>query len=310
MPVVVTPVNPTVSGKFTVTFTDINPPAREDMPWTTVQISESANLSGPWTVIDTQALSPLDPIPAQPQSRDFTTALATIKEGFYTLTFLDANGGSSHPIEQIQDVPSEIQPTLSDLGSLMRARTTVAGTGGTEAGTFTPNTRPTDTEARALIHQAVDYVLMEVGQEIPDRLILQARFLVMLYAAQLVELTFYRNEVTRDQSAYQQYVLMYQQGVRALKANIENAVPAGVQAPFWSVGVLNSQQARFQGIANALDPSTGQLDPMKLPPEMWYPRGPGGIPAAMLKLWPWLGGGDSLFSTGMDWTMLDIESPG
>ncbi len=288
MPIVITS-SPT--GAVIVSFTAISPPLRYDaQPWETVQISEAPTLSGPWTVIDSQSLSPLDPDPSQPLQRDFTTHLATISEGFYSLTFLDGAGGSSHPLAQIEDNPSAIKPSLSDLGSFMRARTVVAGTGGTEAGTFTAATRPTAAEADAILNQAVEVVLMTVGAEIPDRMLLQARFAVVIYAAQLIELTFFRNEVAKDQSAYAQYVALYKDLLSALKSSIEDAGPAAPEAAFWSVPVLSQRQAHWQAIFAALDPVTGRLDPSKLPPTEYWPMGLGGIPQSIFDMWPLLFG--------------------
>jgi hypothetical protein len=305
LPVVIE--SPSPSGELIVSFTDINPPLRNDgTPWSAVQISEAAELQGPWSVIDFQDLSPLDTDPSQPAARSFTTHQASIPGGFYTLTFVDAGGASSHPIEQVQDVPSEIAPSVSDLGSFMRARTVPAGTGGTELGTFTSTTRPTDGEALVMIAQATGYVLMDVGAEIPDRMIEQARFMVILYAASLVELTFYRNEVTRDQSSYEQYVAMYKAGVAALKLAIADSDPASPQASFFSVPIASASQGRFQALIGAIDPITGQFDPSKLPVDLYYPRGPGGIPAELLEAFPWLGF-DAPFALG-DSELTDLES--
>ncbi len=285
---------------FIVSFSDVNPPARNDgQPWTTVQISEASQLAGPWTVIDTITLSPTDTNPSQPAARSFTTHKATVEQGYYTATFLDAAGGSSHPIEQVQDVPSQIAPSLSDLGSFMRARTVVAGTGGSEIGTFNSQTRPTDQEALAIIQQAVNQVLMEVGEQIPDRMIIQARFLAVLYAAQLVELTFYRNEVTRDQSAYEQYAALYQRGVTALRSSISEGGPAAPQASFASVPVLNAQQQHWQQVFAAMSAQTGLIDPSKLGPSEFYPMGVGGIPANLLAAFPLLFGDGIGFDTGL-----------
>jgi hypothetical protein len=294
-------------GLYVISFTGVNPPLRSDnTPWTTLRISESASLAGPWTLIDTQTLSPLDADPSQPAERDFTTSLATLAEGFYSLTFLDAQGAASHPLVQVQDNPSAIKPSLSDLGSFMRARTVAAGSGGNEQGTFTATTRPTAAEAEALLEQATNQVLMQVGADVPDRAIVQTRFLVLLYAAQLVELTFYRNEVNRDQSAYAEYVALFKDGIAALKSFIADEGPAAPAPAFYSVPIASASQQRFQAIVKAINPTTGQFDPSKLPVDQWYPRGPGGVPQNIYNLYPWLGL-DPAWGFG-DSELTDLES--
>lgn len=87
-----------------MTFTDYQPAPRYPpvtTPWTTVRIEEAASSAGPWTQIDEFALDPVDSDPTQPQSRSFTTTQATLPDGWYQVTFLDAAGG--------QDVTSPVQ---------------------------------------------------------------------------------------------------------------------------------------------------------------------------------------------------------
>lgn len=292
-----------------VSLTDIVPPARYDgTPWTTATVGEGATAVGTFTTIATTTLSPVDGDPSQPQSRNLTVTTATLTNGFYVLTFSDAIGNTSQPSSAIQNVETAfdgIAPTVAELGAFMRARTVAANTGGTELGTFTAATRPTAEEAELALEQAVDMVLMAVGSEIPVRLYDQTRQVVKLYAAMLVEVTFYRNEVNKDQSAFEQYQTLYGQALIALTSALSDTGPASPAPAFWSVPVLNAQQSRFQSIVNAYD-ENGNFDPSKLPPDMWYPVGPGGIPANFTALWPWLG--DSPFAGGGFLT--DLEADG
>src|SRR4051794_11477539 len=67
--------------------------AREDgQAWVSVEIEESVDVLGPWTLIDTIALSPVDPDPANPQDRSFTTSSGTLDRGWYRAVFVDALG--------------------------------------------------------------------------------------------------------------------------------------------------------------------------------------------------------------------------
>lgn len=275
-----------------ISFTNVVPPLRYDgLPWTKVEIAEAATLAGPWTVLETQTLTSPDTDPTQPAERDVTTNSAVLLNGLYMLTFIDAAGGRSQAVEQTSDATAVVRPTVRELGAFMRARTVSAGTGGSEVGTFDTTTRPTAQEADEIIDLAVSEVLTRTGEDTPDRFVRQTAYVVLLYAAMLVELTFYRNEITRDQSAYGEYQALYKDGIDALGKAIADEGPAGDQPGFVSVPVMNAQQARFQAIVGAYDPVTAKFDPTKLPPDLYYPYGPGGIPPWLIQIMPWFGMG-------------------
>ena len=282
-----------------INFTDITPPQRYDeVAWTSAQILEADTSEGPFTVIHVVNLSPVDADPSNPEPRNFSTTNGTVVDGWYQIIFTDPYGGVSDPTlawQNTSDQASELKPSVADLGSFMRARTTVAGSAGREAGTFTAQTRPTAVEAQKEIARAQDMVLMEVGENIPTRLYGQTRWAVTLYAAMLVEIGFYRNEINKDQSAFTQYQQMYKQAIAGLTTAIENSGPAAPAQGFFSIPVLNEQQARWQARFKAIKPN-GEFDPTRLPPDQFYPMGPGGIPPSLLQLYPWLGyGGESPF---------------
>lgn len=279
-----------------ISFTDVTPQARYDnVAWTEVLIYEAAASTGTWALIDTISLAGLpgglDTDPSEPQARNITTTLATLTQGWYQLAFSDGVNTSppSDPIQNAPSVADEIRPTVNDLGAFMRARTVVQGSGGSEAGTFNDLTRPTGSEADSIITQAVNNVLMAIGTDIPAAYYQQTQFVVLVYAAGLVELTFYRNEVNRDQSSYEQYQTLYKDALAALQGAIANEDVASAAPSFWSVPVMNDQQARFQSVIAAIDPTTGILDPSKLPPDMYWPYGVGGIPVNLLNSWGWFG---------------------
>lgn len=207
-----------------VTFEDLIPPERhDDIPWTTLSIEEAPDSDGPWKIIDTIALLPLDSDPAEPQERSVTTTHGTLDDGWYRLTFVDANGATSRAF-LIQNKVDAIKPTVDELGKLMRARTKVSGSGGGEAGTFNANTRPTAVEAQEIIERAADAVRMRVGP-IPDHLAAQARFVVTLMAAQLVELSYYPEQTNAEQSAYAQYNALYESAIAALELAVQDDQP-------------------------------------------------------------------------------------
>lgn len=130
-------------------------------------------------------------------------------------------------------------PTVADVGGLLRARTKIAGTGvggGTYAGTFTADTKPTATEVSAIILQAVGRIVGRVGDPLPDidgvDLPSAAKHLSTLLSAMLVELSYFPEEVRQDQSAYNQYKELFDEGWESFLTSIPGAVAAeGVVVP-------------------------------------------------------------------------------
>jgi hypothetical protein len=102
---------------------------------------------------------------------------------------------------------SDYTPTVAMVGALLRSRT--RDDQGSEIGTFTAVTRPTDTEVDVLIQDAVDETYPVFGQDIPDApgtdpdaLRKAATRIVALRAAALVEQGYFPEQVTIGRSAY------------------------------------------------------------------------------------------------------------
>ena len=193
-----------------VSFEGFTPPPRYDnLPYTSVRIEEASASTGPWTLIDTFPLSPLDPDPAEPLERDFTTENATLDSGWYRLQFLDANADPSNysdPIQNVSTVAYDVRPSVRELAKLMRAR--ARDKYGNATDTFTDDTSPTHDEAYDIITDAVDMVLIKLGGEIPSKFFRQVRRTILLKAATLVELTYAR-EGADSESAYDRYNNQY-----------------------------------------------------------------------------------------------------
>lgn len=91
-----------------VSFEDFTPAARFDsIPWEDAEIWESAAEVGGYTLIDTIALSPVDADPADPASRDFSTANGTTDDQWYKIRFVDGNGDVSEYTEPLQNVQDD-----------------------------------------------------------------------------------------------------------------------------------------------------------------------------------------------------------
>lgn len=110
-----------------VSFVGWTPPARfDDNPWTDAQIEEAPDpTDGPWTLIDTIALSPLDPDPTDPLLRSLTTANGTDVDLWYRVIFVDATLGTSEPTTPVQNAAEATAPFTSatELARILKIRT-------------------------------------------------------------------------------------------------------------------------------------------------------------------------------------------
>ena len=122
----------------------------------------------------------------------------------------------SEPIDWNDD-DTRLLIDLTDVAALLHARTNVMAT---EVGTFNDDTRPTGEQVHALIAQAAGDVASRIGRDIPPKWITEAKRLVALRAAALVESSFFPQHLDTDQSAYRQYTAMYLSGVERLTAAI------------------------------------------------------------------------------------------
>jgi len=106
-----------------VSLEDFRPAPRYDsLPWTEVQIQEGTASVGPWVTLETQVLSPVDPDPANPLYRNFTTAIGTAAELWYRIIFLDATAATGLPTIPIQNVEDDrmVYASVSELAQLLR----------------------------------------------------------------------------------------------------------------------------------------------------------------------------------------------
>lgn len=198
-----------------ITFTDYVPIARFDgTPWTQVEVHEASAVEGPWVLLETQALSPVDANPADPQSRNITTELATLTNGWYQLIFLDATGDEQNPTQPIQNLEEGAAlytPTIAEVGALLRTRT--KDTAGNEIGTFTANTRPTALQVDVLSRQAANKLSTIIGDAIPEDLLEDASELAAIRTAMLVELSYFPEQVAAKRSPYAEYKELWDEAV-------------------------------------------------------------------------------------------------
>jgi hypothetical protein len=106
-------------------------------------------------------------------------------------------------------------PNVSDVGALLRARTKTSG--GAEVGTFTQETRPTAVEVGVLIDEAVEDVTSQIGvPAVGSALEGRARRAATLYAAVLVELSYFPEQVQGGRSPADTYLKLYKDRMKAL----------------------------------------------------------------------------------------------
>ena len=105
--------------------------------------------------------------------------------------------------------------TLAQVGALLRART--RDSEGVEQGTFTSNTRPTDSQAQELIDLAADLVHVAVGT-VPESspCAASAPVVTALGAACLIEKSYFPEQIASGRSAYDQYREEYESALGQL----------------------------------------------------------------------------------------------
>jgi len=234
-----------------VSFVDYQPLARYDgNPWTKALIYESVSADGPWVLIETKTFADPDADPTNPKVRNFTTELATLVEGWYYVEFEDATGDKSptEPIHNVQDPAAGFLPLVSDVGAILRART--KDSNGNELGTFTTTTRPTFNQVQILISDAARDVTGLVDYDIPEESYPQARSVIALGAALLVELSYFPEQVASNRSPYDQLKALYDERLERLLTAVTREQAEDATGDETSAG---SVHYAFPPVTNYLD---------------------------------------------------------
>lgn len=206
---------------YVVTLEGFRPPPRYDSEsWTSAIIEEAAASTGPWTQVETVVLVP-DADPSRPAERDFTTDNASLATGWYRVIFRDAQDDSSAPSDPVYaGTVTAHRASLEEAAAYIRARTRTPT--GQELGTFSTDTRPTDTEMQPLLDKGARDVLRRTGT-IPDLLLDDARDMAALRAAMIAELTYFPEQVTTGRSNYEQLKQLWDEGIEQLVKAVEEA---------------------------------------------------------------------------------------
>lgn len=104
----------------------------------------------------------------------------------------------------------QLKPTVDEVALLLRTRTVGPGpgiglggdTGPTDRTTFSVDTRPSALEVQAIVTSALGATLGEIGvvaEDVPGSQVGNIKHAVALYAAILIEVSFFRESVNQDQ---------------------------------------------------------------------------------------------------------------
>jgi hypothetical protein len=214
---------------FVRSFEGFRPPPRfepEADPFTKAKIEESDARTGTYALIETIPLSPVDADPAKPATRSFTTDKATLDPAWYRITWEDASADTFVGTPIYFPLEPAWQPSVDDVAALIRARTRI--TGGKLAMTFNDETKPTGAEVERLIRQAVLRVSTSVGMEPCNAdLEQQASYATSLYAAMLVEQSYYPEQTTREQSSFQSLYTLWKETISTLAERVNDECGEG-----------------------------------------------------------------------------------
>jgi hypothetical protein len=157
--------------------------------------------------------------PAQrtPTPTDDGTDFAAVWKNGSTRIPEDLKIAMQHPAATEDPLEITWRPSLEELVALLRTRT--KNNFGVELGAFTTATRPTDEQAEAMIDYATPHVASRVGSVTDlcqDSLTSRARDMAALYAAMLIELSYFPEQVRNNQSPYQEYKKLFDEGMESL----------------------------------------------------------------------------------------------
>jgi hypothetical protein len=191
-----------------VTFRGYQPPSRYDgLPFTLARIEESQDNSA-FSLVEVLPLVPVDTDPSRPLSRDFTTELATLVDGWYRLTFIDATGDESSPTESLQyrsvtpyATESDIRPYIEDIAALLRGRL--------KEGAFTATSKPNISQIERILTLASYSIMGRINARIPIEQADFARHVVGLEACRMVEQSYYVEQINTDFSMFDPITTMF-----------------------------------------------------------------------------------------------------
>lgn len=166
----------------------------------------------------------------EPQPGTYRTALAVATVGTFLVRWEWGAISAEEALTVTATTAGAMVPSVAEVALLLRSRTqTIPGldlggdTGPEQLETFTVTTRPTAAEVQRLIDTAYGTVMGRIIGTVPDEFVAEARHAVALYAAILVELSFFREQA--DDAAVKVLRELYAAAMATLKQSVRDASP-------------------------------------------------------------------------------------
>jgi hypothetical protein len=121
-----------------------------------------------------------------------------------------------------------ITPSVQEVADLVRVRVVAEGGYMESLSSFDGDTYPTDADVERIITQAANFMFTQVPGSVVEPWDASGRHLVALYAAIIVETSYYREQLTDDMVAL--YREMLDAGIKGLGASTTPSEPVGSQA--------------------------------------------------------------------------------
>lgn len=211
---------------FIVRFRDYRPSGRDTLLWTTVLIQQAdidtlTGEPGAWVDIDTKSI-PSYPDPQNPPYMNFETQLGTLAPGWYRVIFKDVTGDQEITAPRMFRGGVSYRPSTRAVAAHIKNRT--VDDHNNYLGDFTDKTEVTGDEVEELIGKAEQRVLrrMDLDPNVPIPTESQQAItdLVALYAAMLVELTKYSEQVASRVSPYAQLKELFDEQLIELREDV------------------------------------------------------------------------------------------
>jgi hypothetical protein len=198
--------------------------------WTQVKIQQAAVISdtgepGAWEDLETKAI-PGYPDPQEPPYFNFETELGTYAPGWYRAIFLDSALAQEVTAARFFGGGTSYRPTTRAVAVHIKNRT--VDTRNNFLGDFNDETQVTKDEVEELISKAEQRVVRRMDLDpnvpIPTESAEAVTDLVALYAAMLVELTKYSEQVATRISPYEQLKALFDEQLIELREDITGIV--------------------------------------------------------------------------------------
>lgn len=192
---------------FVISIKNLRPSGRQDnILWTAATIEQSADADGvPTGGFSTVETFPITtyPDPTEPPTLALTTDQATAIPGWYRVKFTDPGPGIEYTAPLFFDV-NRYRPSTKRVASYIDNRT--VDTNNNYQHDFTDTTIVTKDTVEELISTSEEYVLRKLDQDpnvvIPVESQQAVSNLIALYAAMLVELTKFSEQIQANRSPY------------------------------------------------------------------------------------------------------------